>query len=159
ALSLESLVVISGVAPRQREQEPLFVAPELPPPARSRWLVHVDGWTIALDGVRGLVPQFGESTAAHRLAAAPDNDSPFHQLIVPEAAAEGLDWRLVSAVIATESAFDPVSESEAGAYGLMQVRPIAARDVLEKDFHSPADNIRTGVRYLKKLMETFPGAN
>jgi len=82
-----------------------------------------------------------------------------HELIAFHAAAEGLDWRLVTAVIAEESGFNPTSESETGAYGLMQVRPIAAREVQEQEFRSPSGNVRTGVRYLKHLMQMFPGAD
>jgi membrane-bound lytic murein transglycosylase F len=37
----------------------------------------------------------------------------------------------------------------------MQVRPIAAEDVGEVSFREPSDNVRTGVRYLKRLEGMF----
>jgi len=66
-----------------------------------------------------------------------------------------VDWRLVAALIFEESGFDPESRSEAGAYGLMQIRPIAAADVGATRFASPDDNIKTGVLYLKRLETMF----
>jgi membrane-bound lytic murein transglycosylase F len=41
----------------------------------------------------------------------------------------------------------------------MQVRPIAARDVDMDDFHTPAANVRAGVRYLRRLLSMFPAAD
>jgi len=61
-------------------------------------------------------------------------------------------------VIFEESHFDPVSESDKGAYGLMQVRPIAAHAVGMDRFQSPNDNLSAGVRYLRLLDETFHAA-
>jgi soluble lytic murein transglycosylase-like protein len=159
-LCAEALVAIAAVpvpAPRAPiEAEPSLGKHALP---RSRWLVRVDGWTLGLDDVAKrslsgwLPPAAGyEGVAYESDAPAP---FPFHDLIVSAAAAEGLDWRLVAALIAEESGFNPTSESPAGAYGLMQVRPIAAREVREPEFRNPPDNIRTGVRYLKRLMELF----
>lgn len=84
--------------------------------------------------------------------------SPYDHLIAYHAEQAGFDWRLVSALIAVESGFDPAVESEAGAFGLMQVRKEAAEEVGEADFFNPDSNIRTGVRYLKWLEQRFPDA-
>lgn len=73
--------------------------------------------------------------------------------------AEGLDWRLIVAIIAVESGFNPTVESAAGAYGLMQVMPIAARDVNMAEFQTPASNVRAGVRYFRRLLSMFPAAD
>ena len=81
--------------------------------------------------------------------------SPFDRLIVHHATAEGFDWRLIAAVIFEESRFDPASRSDKGAYGLMQVRPIAAEAVGAERFKAPDDNVKTGVRYLRQLDEMF----
>ena len=77
--------------------------------------------------------------------------SPYDDLIAYHATENGLDWRLVSALISVESGFQPEVESEAGAFGLMQVRKVAAEEVGEEAYWSPDGNIRTGVRYLKWL--------
>jgi hypothetical protein len=126
---------------------------------RRSWSLRVDGWTIEIDpaeiekraaarrdGGRPLVP----GRAADRL--------PYEPLIAKYAEEAGIDWRLVSAVIHEESGFRPDVESPAGAYGLMQVREIAALDVGETEFRDPESNIRTGVRYLKRLEEMFGDA-
>src|SRR6185295_10225906 len=78
--------------------------------------------------------------------------SPYDQMIARYAAAAGLDWRFVSAVIYEESRFVPDSRSSAGAVGLMQVMPAAAEDVGEVRFQEPEANVRTGVRYLQRLV-------
>jgi membrane-bound lytic murein transglycosylase F len=81
--------------------------------------------------------------------------SPYDHLIAHYAEAAGIDWRLIAAVIYEESRFQPDSISSAGAYGLMQVREVAARDVGEEEFIEPEANIRTGVRYLQRLEREF----
>lgn len=81
--------------------------------------------------------------------------SPYDQLIAYHAEAEGLDWRLIAAVIFEESRFAADAVSDAGAVGLMQVRPIAAAAVGSRAFAAPNDNIRTGARYLRHLSEEF----
>ncbi len=141
----------------------------MPPPAppaaattlRDRppghWSVVVDGWHIELDQV----------AAQHALArdpeiaaepAAPSLLSPYDRLIGRYADEVGLDWRFVAAVIYEESRFQPDSVSDAGAYGLMQVRPVAAREVGEVSFREPEANIRTGVHYLQRLEREYAGA-
>jgi membrane-bound lytic murein transglycosylase F len=47
------------------------------------------------------------------------------------------------------------SRSDKGAVGLMQVRPIAAEAVGAVQFQTPADNVQTGVRYLRQLDDMF----
>ncbi|MGH7788147.1 MAG: transglycosylase SLT domain-containing protein [Candidatus Binatia bacterium] len=115
--------------------------------------MQVDGWYIELDEVEGRRPA---------PAPAPPVDVPalseYDHMIAHHAEAAGLDWRLVSAVIYEESRFKPDSVSDAGAYGLMQVMPIAAQDVGELHFREPEANIRTGVRYMQRLLREYAGA-
>ena len=65
----------------------------------------------------------------------------------------GLDPLLIVAVIAVESRFNPIAESDAGAQGLMQVIPGYHRDKLEAagvdSVLDPHDNIRLGAQILK----------
>ncbi len=125
------------------------------------WSVRIDGWTIEVDRAAARV-------APEAVAAPPEEPeeeeeeapalSAYDGLIGKHAQAAGLDWRLVSAIIYEESRFQPGTVSPAGAYGLMQVRPIAARDVGEEHFREPDANIRTGVRYLQRLDRMFAAA-
>jgi soluble lytic murein transglycosylase-like protein len=68
----------------------------------------------------------------------------------------GLDPLLIVAVIAVESRFNPIAESNAGAQGLMQVIPAFHKDQLEAaDVDSvldPYDNIRLGAQILKEYI-------
>ena len=81
--------------------------------------------------------------------------SSFDPVIKREAGAIGWDWRLLAAVIYQESLFDPEAESSFGAYGLMQVMPETAEEMGCPDRANPADNIRAGCRYLRKLQHEF----
>ncbi len=127
-----------------------------------RWSLRANGWYIRVDGAEVDVPSLAEQTqpAARRPpAAGPQSLSPYDRLIVRHARALGLDWRLVAALIYEESRFIPDAVSDKGAYGLMQVRPSAAASVGSEHFKAPADNIRTGARYLKQLSEMFGDAH
>lgn len=80
--------------------------------------------------------------------------------------AHGVDYELLKAVIATESGFDARAVSPKGAVGLMQVMPATAQRYGVKDdarastakkLADPRTNIRTGARYLRHLLDLFPG--
>lgn len=145
------------IATRASAAEAPLPKPAARAPQPGHWSVIVDGWYIELDQV-----------AAQR-AAEPDPEidaesavpsllSPYDQLIGRYAEDAGLDWRLVAAVIYEESRFEPDRVSDAGAVGLMQVRPVAAREVGELSFREPEANIRTGVRYLQRLEREYAAA-
>jgi soluble lytic murein transglycosylase-like protein len=78
----------------------------------------------------------------------------------------GVDYELLKALIATESGFDIDAVSPKGAVGLMQVMPATAerygvsadpRLSIHKKLTDPRINIRTGTRYLRYLIDLFPG--
>ena len=80
--------------------------------------------------------------------------------------AQGIDYELLKALIATESGFDPRAVSAKGAVGLMQVMPATAerygvtgdeKMALAKKLTDPRTNIKTGTRYLRYLIDLFPG--
>ncbi|WP_168077552.1 lytic transglycosylase domain-containing protein [Caulobacter sp. SSI4214] len=72
-----------------------------------------------------------------------------------------IDKALVYALVRQESRFDPLAVSNAGAMGLMQVRPIAAADAVGDDklrsdtspLFDPAFNLRAGQDYFTWLMD------
>ena len=71
----------------------------------------------------------------------------------------GFDWRLILAVMKTESSFQSSAESEKGAYGLMQIMPVTGAE-LERtlnllDIRDPSNNIHGGVYYLRQLYNLF----
>lgn len=78
------------------------------------------------------------------------NLTPYDEMVRSIAEEAGVDWKLVIAVMAQESAFDPKAESLAGALGLMQIIPRFSRVADKKELYDPETNIREGVRYLKK---------
>ena len=80
---------------------------------------------------------------------------PYISLIKQYADQYHLDERLVQAVIAVESCFDPYAVSTAGAKGLMQLMPDTAREVGVNDIFNPAENIRGGTSYLRQMIDRF----
>jgi soluble lytic murein transglycosylase-like protein len=70
------------------------------------------------------------------------------------AAAEGIDGRLLAALVWTESNFQPDAVSHAGAYGMSQLMPGTARG-LGVDPQDPVENLRGGARYLAAQLDTF----
>lgn len=79
---------------------------------------------------------------------------------------ERIDYELLQALIATESGFDAQAVSPKGAVGLMQVMPATAQRwgvqaegklTVHKKLTDPRTNIRTGSRYLRHLIDLFPG--
>lgn len=72
----------------------------------------------------------------------------------------GLDPLLIVAVIAVESRFNPLSQSDFGAQGLMQLMPGFHRDKLPEDageqpFFDPITNVQIGARVLKDSIRRF----
>ncbi len=66
-----------------------------------------------------------------------------------------VDADLVQAVMEVESDFEPRAVSSKGAQGLMQIMPETQNDLGLRDPFDPEANIEAGVRYLKKMMDTF----
>jgi soluble lytic murein transglycosylase len=68
-----------------------------------------------------------------------------------------LEPALVLAVIAAESAFDPLARSVKGALGLMQLMPETARELGVADPFDPDANVAGGTRYLRRMLDRFGG--
>lgn len=77
--------------------------------------------------------------------------------VVTEARKYKLDPRLVLAVMATESAFNPNAKSQRNAFGLMQIIPETAERFGVTDILDPIQNIRGGMAYLRWLLNYFQG--
>lgn len=73
-----------------------------------------------------------------------------------EATKQGIDPRLVHAVIQTESSYNPAAHNPSGAHGLMQLMPATAAR-WKVDANDPVQNIRGGVSELKQLLDQNGG--
>jgi len=94
--------------------------------------------------IRYFNPGIGEADAQRIVTA-----------ILTDAYQEGVDPRLVVAIIATESSFDKTARSSAGAMGLGQLMPETAADVDVSDADDIDQNVRGTVLTLKGNLEHY----
>lgn len=90
-----------------------------------------------------------------RAAVAPP--ARLQNLVNTAAERSDLDPALVSAVIQTESNWNPYAVSRKGAFGLMQLLPSTAERYGVRDVFDPAQNIKGGTRYLRDLLDRYHG--
>lgn len=83
------------------------------------------------------------------------NKNRFSNLIANAAYRNGVEEKLVHAVIQTESAYNASAVSRAGAVGLMQLMPDTARRYGVTNRTDPVQNVDGGTRYLKDLLGMF----
>ena len=71
----------------------------------------------------------------------------------------GVSYELAKAVIAVESSWNVTALSSANALGLMQITPIAAKDIGTpyKRMREIYPNLIVGVQYLSKMLQRFDG--
>jgi soluble lytic murein transglycosylase-like protein len=89
-------------------------------------------------------------------AAAPSPAVPYGELIDKHAREQGVDVRLVRAMIQVESGYQERARSHKGAMGLMQLMPQTARQYAVRDPYDPESNIQAGVKHLKGLLQRLP---
>ncbi len=78
-------------------------------------------------------------------------------LIADASKQHGVDPRLVAAIAARESAYNPAAVSPVGAGGVMQLMPATARYIGVSNVFDARENVFGGVRYLRTLLDTFHG--
>lgn len=82
-------------------------------------------------------------------------DGRYTASVARAAEASGIDARLISAVIAVESAHNPRAVSPRGAAGLMQLMPGTASRYGVRDRFDPDQNVMGGALYLRDLMRRY----
>ena len=83
------------------------------------------------------------------------NKKLFSPYIDQAASKHRVDSKLIHAVIQTESYYNPIVKSRAGAVGLMQLMPATAKRFGVKNRQSPEQNINAGTKYLRILLDQF----
>jgi soluble lytic murein transglycosylase-like protein len=84
-------------------------------------------------------------------------DSIATPLVDGAAKEQGVDAKLLRAVIDQESGFHPCAISSKGAQGLMQLMPGTADLLQVADPFDPKENIEAGAKYLKQLLDKNGG--
>ena len=96
------------------------------------------------------------TTRIERVAAVPPEHA--YDAFILEASREyGVDAVLIRSVMQTESAFDAMAISRAGALGLMQLMPEVAAEMGVQDPFDPRQNIMGGAKYLRRLLDLHRG--
>lgn len=80
--------------------------------------------------------------------------SPYDEIVKSVSDSLGLDWLMVTAMIAQESSFNPESKSWAGAVGLMQVLPRFVETSYE-ELYDPVKNIQVGAQIIKEHLDHY----
>jgi soluble lytic murein transglycosylase-like protein len=92
------------------------------------------------------------------VAQAPAQPVKYGEIIDKVSAEQGVDAKLVRAVIQVESAYHERARSPKGAMGLMQLMPATAKQYAVADPYDPASNIEGGIKHLKALLQRLPVA-
>ena len=82
--------------------------------------------------------------------------TPYGDIIDRVATEQGVDAKLVRALIKVESAYQPRARSPKGAMGLMQLMPDTARQYSVADPYEPLSNIQAGIKHLRALLDRYP---
>ena len=109
---------------------------------------------------RALAPEASASTeTVLRIPAdiPTSGDAKLDRIIYEAGENQGVDPRLLHAVIWQESRYKTRALSHAGAQGLMQLIPDTAKRFGCDDPHDPQKNIAAGTKYLSWLLKRFEG--
>jgi soluble lytic murein transglycosylase-like protein len=107
---------------------------------------------IAPDEVPYPAPEPAIADAAPPAAA---GEQQYAGIIERVSAQQGVDARLVKAVIQVESGYQPEARSPKGAMGLMQLMPQTAREYAVRNPFDPGANIEAGIKHLRSLLDRF----
>jgi len=126
-------------------------------PVQAEVYQYIDAnGTISLTNVPN-DPRYKRVTSELPRSRSVISDRELEPVIARHSRAHRLHPALIRAVIKTESDFDPLAVSHAGAVGLMQLMPQTARRLDVRDSYNPDDNIGGGTKYLRQLLDRFNG--
>ncbi len=114
--------------------------------------------TIQRSTVARIAPDevpYPEPEAPAAAAPSPTAAVPYGDIIDRVSKEQGVDAKLVRAVIQVESAYQQRARSRKGAIGLMQLMPETARQYTAADLYDPASNIEAGIKHLKSLLDRW----
>ena len=108
---------------------------------------------------RVMAPEASASTDQFRIPAdiPTSGNAELDRIIFEAGENQGVDPRLLHAVIWQESKYKVRARSHAGAQGLMQLIPDTAKRFGCDDPHDPEKNIAAGTKYLSWLLKRFEG--
>ena len=159
-LALASLLASSAV---QHAAVAVAATPALAPGDSSAALAipPLEAWVITPPAREAAPPHAREieivaSTVARRFRVSLDATRVLVAAAYEAGARSGVDPLLIVAVIAVESRFNPIAQSDGGALGLMQVIPHYHADKLDAASASvldPETNIQLGARVLKEYIQ------
>jgi hypothetical protein len=99
--------------------------------------------------------------AASLTAAPPDCDplpaKDVDALVDNAAKQQGVESKLIHAVMEQESGFKPCAISDKGAQGLMQLMPATASNLNVTDAFDPSQNVSAGAKLLRLLLDEYKG--
>lgn len=106
--------------------------------------------------LRKAIEEVNDATRKYNPQGTPEK-SQLLSMINKVASDNGVDAKLVQALIKQESGFNPNAKSKVGAMGLMQLMPSTAKAMGVKDPYNAAQNVEGGVKYLKSMLNKYNG--
>jgi hypothetical protein len=122
------------------------------PHGRQIWSDHPIDQPTSVYSVSGTSTQFSTRPVEDGESA-----SAYDSLVIEHSSRQSLRPELVRAVIQVESGFNARARSPKGAMGLMQLMPATARELGVHNAFDPAENIRGGTTYLRRLLDRYDG--
>ncbi len=105
--------------------------------------------------IAALKPQYKQVIARFNPRLSDAQRDQFTEAILRFSAAHGVDARLIVAIIAVESSFDPNSTSHSGAMGLGQLMPGTASGMGVTNAYDPIQNIAATVKLIRGHLEKY----
>jgi len=96
---------------------------------------------------------FTQKLGEHVLATTEELNAYFHEA----ATTYGIDEKLLRSIARTESNFNPLATSHAGAMGIMQMMPATAAECGVTDPYDARQSIMGGAQYFTKLLNKYNG--